>query len=225
MTTTARDNPLMIRLRSGKNHCCGRVPGTSSLTTAPAASMSLGKRSMLRRIHDVHAGAEYGNRRAARRERAAMRGGVDAARRPADDHQTPRREIGCASCSGDGEAIRRRGARSDDRDGRARSARSSRPSRPQQQAADPRSSSTRSDRQRALHGIARDGSGAGAADRVRGDRCERQRDRRLRHELHAATSRRDTAGGRVACAQPLSGDAPAPRRQQRQAIRNRADRS
>jgi hypothetical protein len=40
ITTTARDKPLMIRLRSGKNHCCGPVPGTNSLTTAPVRSIA-----------------------------------------------------------------------------------------------------------------------------------------------------------------------------------------
>ena len=40
ITTTARDNPLMIRLRRGKNCACGGVPGTSSLTTAPSCSIS-----------------------------------------------------------------------------------------------------------------------------------------------------------------------------------------
>ena len=40
ITTTARVSPLMIRLRSGKNRCCGPVPGTSSLTTAPVTSIA-----------------------------------------------------------------------------------------------------------------------------------------------------------------------------------------
>jgi hypothetical protein len=45
MTTTARDSPLMMRLRGGKNIGSGGVPGTSSLITAPSRSIVAAQRA------------------------------------------------------------------------------------------------------------------------------------------------------------------------------------
>ena len=108
MTTTARDRPLMMRLRSGKNCGSGGVPGTSSLTTravllrcrAPAARA----RADTRRRRPNRARA---TRRRRRRQRAAMRRRVDAARQAADDRRGRAPRDRAASRSATASAVRR----------------------------------------------------------------------------------------------------------------------
>ena len=75
------------------------------------------ERRVLRRIHDVHARAHDPDGDAAGRQRAAVRGRVDAARQPADDGQPARREIG-RKLFGHRQTVRRRRARADNRDRR-----------------------------------------------------------------------------------------------------------
>ena len=93
MTTTARDSPLMMRLRRGKNIGSGGVPGTSSLTTAPSVSIVARQRRVLRRVDDVHARPEHRDGDAGAGQRAAMRRRIDAARQAADDDEAARGEI------------------------------------------------------------------------------------------------------------------------------------
>ena len=90
-TTTARESPLMIRLRSGKKCGSGGVPGASSLedehrsarSRAASAACSL-------RIDDVGAATRAPRSSRRRRQRAAMRRRVDAARQAADDDDAAR---------------------------------------------------------------------------------------------------------------------------------------
>ena len=71
---------------------------------------------MRARVVAVDAAAEHGDRQP-RLERAAVRRSVDPARKPGDDDDSRRGQL-AAERGGDGRAVRRTGAGSDDRDGR-----------------------------------------------------------------------------------------------------------
>ena len=94
--TTARDSPLITRLRNGKWNRSGAVPGGNSLSTTPVAAISAAS---------VHVHADRCGRLPTRAPRscspcAARRGGrrVHAARQPAHDSDAARSDI-CPSCS------------------------------------------------------------------------------------------------------------------------------
>ena len=76
--TTPRASPEMMRLRRGKWRACGAWPSGISETTAPSRAQPLVERLVFRRIDDVGAAGEHGDR--AGGERALMGGGIDAAR-------------------------------------------------------------------------------------------------------------------------------------------------
>ena len=85
-TTVARASPAMIRFRAGKRHGAGSTPGSYSDTTSPpAATIAPRELGVRRRVVAVDAAAEHRDGRPARRERAAVRLAVDAARQAADD--------------------------------------------------------------------------------------------------------------------------------------------
>ena len=95
-----------MRLRSGKKCFCGGVPG-HQLAEDGAVGLDLrAPGPVLRRIDDVGARPEHGERRAARRQRAAMRRGIDAARQTADDDDAASGEIG-GQTLGHGQRVRR----------------------------------------------------------------------------------------------------------------------
>jgi hypothetical protein len=74
---------------------CERRRAGRELGHQRAAARDLGREArVLRGIHAVEAGAADGDRHAARRQRAAVRGGVDAGGEPARDRETPGCERG-----------------------------------------------------------------------------------------------------------------------------------
>src|SRR6185436_2276101 len=72
------------------------------------------ERSILRRVDTIDPGPEHGDRLAAAFERAAVRGGINAARESAHDHDSGEREVERNIVSGL-EAVARRVARTDHR--------------------------------------------------------------------------------------------------------------
>ena len=92
-TTTPSASPAMIRLRRGKSLARAIAPSGRSLTTAPSASDPLHQRGVLRRVGDVDAGGDHGDRGAAGGERALVRRRVDAAGEARDHDEAARRQL------------------------------------------------------------------------------------------------------------------------------------
>ena len=113
-TTVACASPAMIRLRA--ESATVRAPRQARTRRRqggvgdPPCELGVG-----RRVVAIDAAAQHGDRRAAGVERAAMRLAVDSARETADHHEPGGSEL-AAEHPGDLRAVRRAGARADDRD-------------------------------------------------------------------------------------------------------------
>ena len=111
-TTTPSAIPEMIRLRRGKWRACGSLPSGNSATIAPCRRKRLVEPAVLLGIDDIDAAGD--DRDGAGRERAQMRGGVDAAGEPGDDDEPALAERG-GELAGEAPAIGRGVARADHR--------------------------------------------------------------------------------------------------------------
>ena len=87
-TSTPRDRPDISRLRRGKLCGAGGVPGREFADERARRRDLVREPRMSGRIHAVEARAADRDRDAARRERAAVRGGVDARGEPARDRES-----------------------------------------------------------------------------------------------------------------------------------------
>ena len=76
------------RFRCGKFSRRGGVPSGNSLTSAPCRRISLAQALVAARIDDVDPDAQHGEGDSLRRERAAVRGAVDAFGEPAGDGES-----------------------------------------------------------------------------------------------------------------------------------------
>ena len=119
-TTVAAASPAMRRLRATKHQRYGVKPGGSSETTAPRSDQLAVQAAARGRVRDVGAAREHGDgprrpRRLGGRERADVRGGVDA-EREAGDHGDARGGERAPEPAGDLDAVRRPAARADDGD-------------------------------------------------------------------------------------------------------------
>ena len=109
-TTVIAPSAAMIRLRAGKVHRRGRVPGGSSPITGPLSTISLVEPRTARRVGDVHPVAENSDGQAAGLQAPRMRARVDAHRHAADHRQPGRGDLAAQlrrrargrSCSGAG---------------------------------------------------------------------------------------------------------------------------
>ena len=109
-TTTAAASPAMMRLRGGKRHGSGRVPGGYSVTTrAAGGEQALGQGPVLGRVDDVGAAAQHRHPHPAGIDHPAVGLGVGPARQaahhgPSGARRTPARRPGPgpsrSGCSG-----------------------------------------------------------------------------------------------------------------------------
>ena len=117
-TTTARQSPLIIRFRNGKNLGCGR--SRQQLAQHRASRRNVVREPlMLRWIHNIGSGSEHPDGLPARGEGPSVYSGVDPAREAADHDQAARGQVRRQPL-GDCQGIRRPRARTDDGDRRPR---------------------------------------------------------------------------------------------------------
>ena len=210
-TTTARDRPLMMRLRSGKNCGSGGVPGTQ-LADDGAALRRCRRASDAARADTSTSTPDPRTRdRRRRRPTSAPRCAAESTPRasPLTIDEAARREI-AGEPLGDRQAVRRRRARADDRDrGRARAPRRARASRAP--AADRRSSASATGYAASLHGDRRDAARRGARDRRRARAMQRRAVSGRPAVSRRRAARRATAAGGSPARSRSAAIAPAPR--------------
>ena len=105
-TATACASPATIRLRAGKRHGAGAVPGQYSDTSAPRLGDPPRQGAVAPRIGHVDPAPEHRHREPARRERALVGRGVDPVREAADDDGARARPGRPASVAGERAARR-----------------------------------------------------------------------------------------------------------------------